>query len=377
VTRSLDILLVNWNDRTNPHAGGAEIHLHEIFGRLVAQGHRVTLLCSGYGKADRSDSLDGIRVLRVGGRYDFNFVLPLELRKLLRRERFDVLVEALNKIPLCTPLFAGLPVLGIGHHLFGSTIFREVPPPLSLYVYLSELALPWVYRKVRMEVISESTKEDFLARGLAPARLKVVHVGIDRARYTPGGAKDEKPSLLAFGRIRKYKRLDLVVDAVAELARTRWPDLTLTIGGSGNYLEGLRRHVRKTKAEPWVRFAGGVSEQEKVRLYQRAWALVVTSPKEGWGLTCLEAAACGTPVIASNSPGLREAVKDGVSGLLVRHGERKALEDAMARILEDGELRRRLGAGALAFAGGFSWERAAGETFEMIEETIRDWAGRP
>jgi glycosyltransferase involved in cell wall biosynthesis len=374
VTRPLDILLVNWNDRTNPHAGGAEIHLHEIFGRIARAGHRVTLLCSGYGKAQPTDSLDGIRVLRTGGRYNFNFVVPFELKRLLRRERFDVVVEALNKIPLCTPIFAGLPVLGIGHHLFGTTIFREVPPPLSLYVYLSELALPWVYRKVRMEVISESTREDFLARGLSPERLRVVHVGIDRSRYFPGRARDERPSLLAFGRIRKYKRLDLVVDAVAALARTKWADLTLTIGGSGNYLEGLRRHVQRTKAEPWVRFVGQVSEEEKVRLYQRAWALVVTSPKEGWGLTCLEAAACGTPVIASDSPGLREAVSDGVSGLLVRHGDRRALEIAMGRFLEDEGLRRALCSGALAFAGGFSWERSTEETLEMIRQSIREWA---
>jgi glycosyltransferase involved in cell wall biosynthesis len=375
VTKSRSILLVNWNDRTNPHAGGAEIHLHETFGRLVDRGHRVTLICSGYGSAPAEEVLDGIRVIRVGGRYNFNFVLPGVLRRHLRREPCDVVVEALNKIPLCTPLFARVPILGIGHHLFGGTIFREVPPPLSLYVYLSELAVPWVYRRVRMEVISESTREDFVLRGLSPARMHVVYVGVDSDQYAsdPGGAKDEKPSLLALGRIRKYKRLDLVIDAVAELARAKYPDLTLTVAGSGNYLGALEEHARKTGATEFVRFSGLVSEEEKVRLYRQAWALVMTSPKEGWGLTCLEAAACGTPVIASDSPGLREAVRHEESGLLVPHGDRDALLEAMDRLLADEPLRRRLEAGASRFAGSFSWDRTADETLNLIEESIADW----
>lgn len=372
-----DILLVNWNDRTNPYAGGAEIHLHETFARLAARGHRVTLLCSGYGEAPSTDRLDGLEVIRVGGRYTFNFVLPRVLRRLERERRFDVVVEALNKIPLCTPLFARAPVVGVGHHLFGGTIFREVPPPLSLYVYLSELAVPWVYRRAPMEVISASTREDFIQRGLSPDRIRVVYVGIDRGEYSPAAADPEesRPTLLALGRVRKYKRLDLVIDAVARLGRERHPDLELVVAGTGNWLEPLKEHARRVGVADRVRFLGRVDEAEKVRLYRRAWALVMTSPKEGWGLTCLEAAACGTPVIASDSPGLREAVRHGESGLLVPHGDREALIAAMDRILADGELRGELRKGALRFAERFSWDRAADETLEILETAIAGGEG--
>lgn len=365
-----DILLVNWNDRTNPHAGGAEIHLHELFGRLVRRGHRVTLLCSGYRGAPGEEKLDGIRVLRIGGRYTFNFVLPPVLRRLARG--FDVVVEALNKIPLCTPAFAGRPVLGIGHHLFGPTIFREVPPPLSLYVFLSEQLVPWVYRNVPMEVISESTRTDFGRRGLSPDRIRVVYVGLDADRYRPApeDPREARPTLLALGRVRKYKRLELVVDAVVELARTRHPDLTLLVAGTGNHLPALRRHAERAGASEHVRFLGLVGEEEKLRLYRRAWALVMTSPKEGWGLTCLESEACGTPVIASDSPGLREAVLHDETGLLVPHGDRRALAAAMDRFLGDAALRERLARGALRFAGTFSWERCADETSALIEATL-------
>lgn len=374
MSRKRNILLVNWNDRTNPWAGGAEIHLHDIFSRIAARGHRVTLLCSGYDGAPAEDTLDGMRIVRVGKRYTFNFALPRVLARMSKAERFDAVVEALNKIPLCTPLFARAPVLGIGHHLFGTTIFREVPPPFSLYVYLSELAVPWVYRRVTMEVISRSTREDFVQRGLAPDRIRVVYVGMDPDEYSPGppGVKTEAPTFLALGRIRKYKGLDLVVDAVAQLARGGHPEIRLIVAGSGNYLEPLKAHVKQTGAEAFVAFAGRVSEEEKVHLYRSAWALIMTSPKEGWGLTCLEAQACGTPVIASDSPGLREAVRNEESGLLVPHGDRPALVAAMRRFLEDRALRSRLTEGALRFAGTFSWDRAADETMALIEEAIAE-----
>ena len=372
MSRKLRILLVNWNDRTNPYGGGAEIHLHETFGRLAARGHEVTLLCSGFDGAKPAESLDGLHIIRVGGRYSFHLVAPREIRRRIRRRSCDIIVEALNKIPVGTPWLGRVPVLGIGHHLFGPTIFREVPPPFSLYIFACELGVPWMYRDVPMAVISESTREDFIERGLAPDRIRIVYVGVDHDAYRPDPAvpREEKPALLALGRIRRYKRLDLVLDAVAQLAREKHPDLTLTIAGSGNYLEPLRAHARRTNAERFVRFLGRVSEEQKIDLYRRAWALVMTSPKEGWGLTCLEAQACGTPVIASDSPGLREAVRHERSGLLIPHGKQAALVSAIDRFLSDGVLRQRLQTGAVEFAQSFTWTRCADEMERLIEETI-------
>jgi glycosyltransferase involved in cell wall biosynthesis len=372
LSRKLRILLVNWNDRTNPYGGGAEIHLHETFGRLAARGHEVTLLCSGFQGAAPEESLDGMSVVRVGGRYSFHLVAPFEIRRRIRRRSCDIIVEALNKIPVGSPWLGRVPVLGIGHHLFGPTIFHEVPPPFSFYIFACELGVPWIYRDAPMAVISESTREDFVERGLSPERIRIVYVGVDHDAYRPDPSipREEKPALLALGRVRKYKRLDLVVDAVAELARTKYPELTLTVAGSGNYLEKLRAHARHTNAERFVRFLGRVDEEQKIDLYRRAWALVMTSPKEGWGLTCLEAQACGTPVIASDSPGLREAVRHEHSGLLIPHGRRSALVLAIDRFLSDAPLRERLRAGAIDFAASFTWTRCADEMERLIEETI-------
>ena len=102
-------------------------------------------------------------------------------------------------------------------------------------------------------------------------------------------------------------------------------------------------------------------------MLRRAWALVFASPKEGWGITNLEAAACGTPVVASNSPGIRESVRDGETGFLVPHGDTRAMATAMSQLAQDVGVVDRLGVQARTFAETFTWERAAHETQRHLE----------
>ena len=120
-----------------------------------------------------------------------------------------------------------------------------------------------------------------------------------------------------------------------------------------------------------MRFHGFVSEAEKIELLRRAWANLFPSPKEGWGITVVEAAACGTPSIASDSPGLRDSVRHGETGYLVPHGD----VDAPGRT--DAGARRRarplvaaLGAGARRFAEGLTWERTAADTERHLHDII-------
>ena len=105
-------------------------------------------------------------------------------------------------------------------------------------------------------------------------------------------------------------------------------------------------------------------------MLRRAWALVFASPKEGWGITNLEAAACGTPVVASNSPGIRESVRDGETGFLVPHGDVGAMASAMRRIAGDAALVAQLGVQARRFAETFTWERAASETASHLYRVL-------
>jgi len=353
------ILLVNWQDRENPQAGGAEIHLHEIFGRLAAKGHSVRLLCGGWAGCPPRASLDGIDVFRVGTRHTFPFLAHRYYRAHLD-DWADILVEDINKIPLYTPRWHAKKSVALVPHLFGSTAFQELAAPLAAAVWTAERPLGSAYRHIPFEAISESTADDLAQRGIPRQSVAVIYPGVDTITYTPEASRRAaKPVFSYLGRLKKYKGVHLVIRAFAGIGI---PEATLEIAGAGDYRAELESLARSLDLGDRVRFLGRISEADKLALLRRSWALAFASPKEGWGITNLEAAACATPVVASNSPGIRESVRDGETGFLVPHGDVPAMSAAMRRIAESRELVVTLGSHARIFAESFTWERAADET---------------
>ena len=309
----MNILLVNWQDRANPHAGGAEIHLFEIFSRLATAGHRVRLVCSGWAGGPSRASLDGISIERVGGRKSFALLGRRAVRRAIHTERPDIVVEDVNKLPLFLTLGTTLPFCAIVPHLFGTTAFDEASWPIATAVWAAERPLPWAYRRAGFHAISESTRDDLVARGVPRDRVRVIHPGVDSRHFTPapGGRRSATPTFLYVGRLKRYKGVELAIRALA-LARRRRPDIRLEIAGTGDYRDDLEQLVSSLEINRFVAFHGFVSEERKIDLMRAAWANVFPSPKEGWGITVMEAAACGTPSLASESPGLRDSVRHGV-----------------------------------------------------------------
>jgi glycosyltransferase involved in cell wall biosynthesis len=245
-------------------------------------------------------------------------------------------------------------------HLFGATAFHELPAPVAAAVWLAERPLGMVYRRVPFEAISESTRDDLVARGIPRAVIEVIYPGIDTAWYTPDPAlRSAAPTFAYLGRLKRYKGVHFVIQAFARMAH---PAAVLEIAGAGDYRPALERLASSLDLHHRVRFLGRIPEAEKLALLRRAWALAFASPKEGWGITNLEAAACGTPVVASDSPGIRESVRNGETGFLVPHGDVPAMAQAMRAIADSPPLVRRLGERARRFAEGFTWDRAAEET---------------
>ncbi|MEA3246412.1 MAG: glycosyltransferase, partial [Gemmatimonadota bacterium] len=179
------ILVINWQDRENPLAGGAEIHLHEIFERLAARGHEVTLLCGGWTGCPPAARLGGVDVVRVGTRQTFALRVFARWRSEFAHRPFDVIVEDINKAPLYTPAWgAAAPIVACVPHLFGGTVFQELPWPLASAVWLSERPLPFAYRDVPFQAISRSTADDLVARGIARDHVTVIHPGVRADLFT-------------------------------------------------------------------------------------------------------------------------------------------------------------------------------------------------
>ena len=364
------ILVVNWQDIKNPLAGGAEVHLHEVFSRIVRMGHDVTLYCSSFPGSAREENMNGIRVIREGGRYLFNFRFLSTYLRRFSKEQFDIVIDDMNKIPFFTPLYVKKPIYGVTHHLFGKSIFLEANAPLAMYVYSMERLAVWLYKRRRIPFIvgSPSTMAELRRERFPEEAVALVNYGVDHSLHTTTGAsKSTTPFIGYFGRLKKYKSVDQLLHALPAVTR-QVPGLKVAIIGEGDDRPRLEAMAKDRGLGQVVEFTGFVPEEKKVRLLQQMWFKVTTSSKEGWGLTVLEANACGTPVIASNVQGLRDAVKDKETGLLYSYGDVNDLASKILTLLTDRPMLDRLTKGAIQWSRQFDWEIAARQTVELLKQ---------
>lgn len=368
----MNILLLNWQDITHPLAGGAEVHLHETYSRIARMGHRVTLFCSSYPGAKPIEEMNGITVIREGGRFLFNFVVMKKYFSTFRHGKYDLIVDDVNKIPFLTPSYVKEPVLGELHHLLGTSVFQETIFPLASYVYLAERASLPMYRKIHFMIHSPSTMAEVKANGFSPERIHYVPYGMNHQLYRQTGiAKSSYPLVGALGRLKKYKSFDHLIEAMV-IVKKVIPEAKLVIVGDGDDRPRLTALAGSVGLYDSITFTGFVSEEEKVQWLNRMHVAVNTSAKEGWGLTAIEANACGTTTVSSNVQGLRDAVLDGETGLLYEYGNREQLAEKIILLLRDAHLRERLTANALTRSKEFDWQIGAEKTMEVIERVVRE-----
>ncbi len=351
------LLIVNWRDPRNPEAGGAEVHLHEVARRLCGSGWQCVQYSHFFPGAPRHEILDGVHVHRVGGKFFFNFTVWFRVRSWIMRHRPDAVLDDSNKVPFFLPLLTSLPVVAQIHHLFGKVLFKETSPPLALYILGLETLMPFIYRNTPVLTGSESSRRELLRKGFR--RVAIAPEGADLSHYRPMAGVAKIPGRLVYvGRIKRYKKLDAVLEAMLILA-LRFPHVSLHVAGSGDDLPRLRDRVQRHEGlRNRVRFLGFVDETVKVRLYSEAEVVVNSSLKEGWGLTSIEANACGTPVVATDVPGLCDSVVDEKTGFLVPFGDGEAFAHAIGRILGDSALAARMREEGLAWAARHTWEGA-------------------
>jgi glycosyltransferase involved in cell wall biosynthesis len=326
------------------------------------------------GCADEA-KIDGVPVRRVGAWWNANFTVARAAARELQRDPYDVVLEDVNKIPFFMPLRTRTPVVVLVPHLFGGTIFRETNPAFASYVWAMERPIPRVYRRSWFVPMSDSTRRDLVARGIAPARTVVVHAGFDFAGYDLPSPPPRRatPTLVHLGRLMRYKSADVAVRALAHV-RAEIPNARLAVAGDGPELPRLRRLAARLGVAGAVDFLGYLAHADKVRLLWESHVLLNPSPKEGWGLTVIEANACGMPVVASRRPGLVDSVRDGDTGILVPYGDARAFAQAALSYLRDPVRRDRDGARGRDWARGFTWEEAVLQTERVLESAVRGLA---
>lgn len=360
--------MLNERDLTHPLAGGVEVHLDEIARRLVAQhGIDMTVLCAGYDGCREDETREGVRYVRFGDRgFSYYAMLPGRARAELATGQYDIVVENLCKLLFFSSFYLPkIPKLALVHHLFGLSAFRQVAAPIATYVAGTEALLPLVYRRWPFVVVSPSTRDDLTRRGLARDRILVIPNGLDHEKYSRGTEGPDSDLVVFVGRIEFYKGVDVLLDAWARVLEER-PEARLVLVGAGTAEEEMRRRASSGKLGASVSFEGFVSEETKIGWMRRATVLVQPSHKEGWGLTVLEANACGTPVVATDVPGLRDSVRAGETGLLVAKGDAPGLAAGIVKVLGDPDLRARLAHGAGEWVERFRWDEVTAAFAEVV-----------
>jgi glycosyltransferase involved in cell wall biosynthesis len=367
----------------HPAAGGAEKHLHRIFGKIVEMGHTVVLFTTSFPGAKEREVVDGIQVVRKGGDLMFQLTVALNLKKLDREFDFDVVVEDLNKLPVFAHWFVRKPLLVQMHHLWRKSIFSEAFFPIALGVWFFERIIPFFYRTQPFVVVSPSTKKELAEIGVDESRISVIYNGSEKpavaAQFNEGSCGETaaqssrenapEPYFIWLSRVHRYKGIWTALEAFEKFSKSH-PEVKLFVVGDGPLLKKLPSWLKAHGLDGKVELTGYVSAARKYELLSSSLALLQTSYKEGWGLTVMEAAQLCKTTIASDVPGLRDSVRDGKTGILFPSGDAAACASAMEKVYSDAELRASLGQNAKRYAESFSWENSARETLELLERTV-------
>lgn len=368
----MEILILNWKDVKNPHAGGAEIIAFEFAKRLVKDGHRVTFFSRSFNNAQQEEVLDGVKIVRRGNRFSVYIRAFLYYRNLKKKP--DRVIDMVNTICWQTPYYVSKKNrIAYVNQLAKEVFFFELNKPLSYIAYLLEKFQYISYRRTKFLCYSQSTSRDLQNLGISKKNIKIFKLGLDHNRYKNQGKKTDYPLFICVGRLVKMKRVDLCIKSFADIVK-KYKNAKLAIVGVGPDENRLINLVKKYKISEQVVFVNKNNFfliknklDEKVKLMQKAWCLLLPSVKEGWGMVVTEAAACGTPSIVSNVTGLRDSVvKDKTGLILSEKPSQKELSDAMFKIIEDNNLRNRLSKQAVKWSKNFSWDKSYKEFKELI-----------
>ena len=358
----MKFLVFNWRDIRNPAAGGAEVFTHEVTKRLVAQGHEVTLFVARFTGGSKEEVIDGVRVLRDGGKYS----VYLKARNRYRKEfkgKFDVIIDEINTVPFFTPKFVngGEKLFAVLHQFARGYWKHETRFPLSVIGPFLESRWLRSYKDVPL-LVDESLSEELRDMGFTKVFVHEEGTGIEPLDEVP--SKTVVPTILYLGRLTKAKRIDHLIQAF-KIVKSSVPDAELWVAGGGY----LRKDLESI-AGPDCTFLGRVSEEKKRDLLERAWLIVQPSIFEGFGLVVIEANSKGTPAVAYNVPGLSTSIKNGETGLLVENGNITALAQTIVKLIRDTDLRNQLARNALVYAKRFNWDNAARVFSRIIEQNM-------
>lgn len=340
--------------------GGAEVFTYEITRRWVNMGHEVTLFTSKFPGCKKEETIDGVRIIRSGGKYSVFLQAKKYYLKYFQFQNFDIIIEEINTRPFFSLTFKknNEHTIGLIHQLAKEYWFYETRFPISVLGYYLENKWLSKYAGTPTVTVSNSTHNDLVTLGFK--QVSVIPEGLNFEPLTKLPQKNKHPTIVYAGRLTRAKR---PIDALKAFRKVKekLPDAELWIIGDGP----IRRKLEQMSI-PGVRFYGQIGNSERRSLIQQCWLLVNPGVREGWGLNVIEANALGVPTVAYSVPGLRDSVQNNTTGLLVKSGDVDALAGGLLALLMDGKRRYDYSVNALEYSRRFSWDVTAQEFLRVV-----------
>ena len=360
----MKILWLAHRDPLNPRSGGAERTINEIGTRLAKKGHDIVILTGGWKGCMSVENFQGIEIHRFGKNLGPHLVLPVFLLKY----QFDLVVNDLgHAVPWFYSTILNKHNVVFFRHLHARSLPGQVRPVIAKFITAIERCYFVLYHDTVFVTESTTSKNDLLELGIKGDEIIMIPPGVDQKLFH-FAAKSKYPSMVYFGGMRRYKRPREVLYLLKSIL-SKIGDLKLFIIGTGPEEQSMKRLANELNVQNYVEFKGRVSNEELSVIIASSWLNVHTSVTEGWGYSILEASATGTPTVAYDVPGVRDAVKDGLNGIKVKDGDREALVNAVFSILSDPE---KWWSSSVKVAQKYSWDKTAESWEKLIKEISND-----
>lgn len=363
----MNILILNWRDPKNPKSGGAEIVTLEHAKAWIKAGYKVTWFTSKFKNSKTEEFLDGIKIIRAGNFITVYLLAPIFY--LFTKNKFDLVIDEIHGLPFFTPLYVRKPKIAFIHEVAGEIWDYMYPFPINIVGKFIEPLYFKFYRNIKFWTDADSTVEDLVKYGINKSNCTVINCPIDRKPLESIPSKEDIPTFIFVSRVVKMKGVEDVIKAFSNIQK-ELSDAQLWIVGDGDkkYISKLNAIIKSYSIGSRVKFWGRVDENKKFELLKRAHILLHASVKEGWGLVVIEAASQATPSVVYNVAGLKDSVKNGKTGIVLKQNSVEEMAKQSINLLKNKVEYEKLQKNALAYAKSLTWKEATRQSQVLLNE---------
>lgn len=363
------ILILNWRDCKNPKSGGAEIVTMEHAKAWVKAGHEVIWFTSSFPKAEQEEVIEGVKIIRRGNSLTVYLLAPLFY--FLSGRKFDIIIDEIHGLPFFTPLYVREPIVAFIHEVATDIWDYMYPFPLNFIGKWLELIYFRLYKRVKFWTDADSTADDLAKHDILRNNCKVIPCPATNKIIGKLPEKEKKPTFIFISRLVKMKGIEEVIKTFSFILK-ELENARLWIVGSGEkeYLDQLKQMASEYGGKNKVSFFGQISQEQKIDLLKKSHLLLHASVKEGWGLVVIEAATQATPAVVYDVSGLRDSVKNEITGIVLKKNSPEIMAKEALLLLEDKKKYRMMQKNCLKWAKSLTWEKTTEKSLKLLKSMV-------